>query len=962
MASKRFFILDGTALAYRAYFAMIARPLVNSKGQNTSAVFGFANYLMKIIGDERPDYLVAVFDTGEPTFRHKMYPEYKATREKMPEDMISQLGHIKKMLNAFGVPTVERPGYEADDVIGTLANLAAKENIDVFMVTGDKDFMQLVTPRIKMYKPGKSGTEVETVDEKGVKEKFGVKPEQVIEVMALTGDAVDNVPGIKGIGEKTAIPLIQEYGTLEKVLANADKVQKPALREKLKQGKEMALLSKKLVTIKTDVPLGVDFHTLKEKRTDSNEIERLFIELEFRSLLRKAQQVAEMGGHRVEKKDAGDGRQESEDRRPETGEEESKGNRESSNLPAGQAGARNDAAQTEGDLESISTVKHSYKLISTLSELQKLVQKLKSAEILSMDTETTDLNPLNAELVGISLSVKPHEAFYVSVISKGYDLFSGVEARSGIGAEDAIKVLKPILESKKIDKIGQNLKYDMLVLSNYGVETQGVAFDSMVASYVLDSDGQHNLDSLAKKYLSYKPVPIEDLIGKGKAQKNMREVDPKIVTEYSGEDADVALQLKDVLQNKLDKSNLTQLCEKVEFPLIEVLAAMERTGVKIDTEILADISKELERMIENLGDDVYRLAGTEFNINSPKQLADILFNKIKLAPTKRTKTGFSTDVFVLEEMSNEHPIAAKILDYRKLTKLKGTYVDALPALINPKTGRVHTSFNQTVAATGRLSSSDPNLQNIPIRGEMGKEIRKAFVPGEKGWMLVSADYSQIELRVMAHICKDEGLIDAFKKHEDIHRTTASKVFGVPPEKVTSDMRRKAKEVNFGLLYGIGPYGLKIRLGISQGEAKEVIDTYFQRFPRVREYINGTLDFARKHGYVETLLGRRRYLANINSKNAAARMAEERQAINMPIQGTAADMIKLAMIDVHREMKKLKMKSNMILQVHDELVFEAPKNELKELEELVVDKMKTALKLSIPADVEVGEGPNWLDAH
>ncbi|MFZ1082817.1 MAG: DNA polymerase I, partial [Candidatus Kryptoniota bacterium] len=496
----------------------------------------------------------------------------------------------------------------------------------------------------------------------------------------------------------------------------------------------------------------------------------------------------------------------------------------------------------------------------------------------------------------------------------------------------------------------------------YDVWTKGVAFDSMVAAYIVNPDGQHNLDSLAKEYLNYKPVAIEELIGKGKNQKNMREVSPEVVAEYSGEDADVALQLMEVLQNKLEKLNLLKLCEKMEFPLVEVLAAIERAGVKIDTEILAQISKELERMIENLGDEVYKLAGGEFNINSPKQLGEILFNKMKLAPTKKTKTGFSTDVFVLEELSAQHEIAGKILDYRKLTKLKGTYVDALPTLINPRTGRVHTSFNQTVAATGRLSSSDPGLQNIPIRGEMGKEIRKAFVPGEKGWVMVSADYSQIELRIMAHICKDEGLTEAFNKHEDIHRTTASKVFGVAPDKVTHDMRRKAKEVNFGLLYGIGPYGLKIRLGISQSEAKEVIDTYFQRFPRVREYINSTLDFARKHGYVETLLGRRRYLANINSKNSAVRMAEERQAINMPIQGTAADMIKLAMVDIYREMKKREMKSRMILQVHDELVFESSKSELKELEDLVADKMKNAMKLSVPIDVEVGTGPNWLDAH
>jgi DNA polymerase I len=927
LPAKRFFILDGTALAYRAYFGMIGRPLINSKGQNTSAVFGFANYLLKVLSDEKPDYLVAVFDTPEPTFRHKKFPEYKATREKMPEEMASQLDHIKQMLSAFGVPTVERPGYEADDVIGTLAQLAAKEDINVFMVTGDKDFMQLITPKIKMYKPGKSGMDVEIVDEKGVELKFGVKPSSVIDVLALTGDAVDNVPGIKGVGEKTAIPLIQKYGSVEKVLANADKVDKPALREKLKTGKEMALLSKWLVTIKTDVPLGVDFHSLKEKNPDQAEISRLFNELEFKSLIRRAQQITSAHASKTEETEV-------------VGEPE----------PA------------EEDYKTISTVKHDYKLITGVEELAKLAEKLKRAEVVSMDTETTSVDALNAKLVGISFSIKPREAYYVNIASEGGDLFSEAGGRRGVNVKDAVKILKPVFESAKILKVGQNLKYDMLVLSNYDIRTRGVEFDSMVAAYVVNADGAHNLDSLAKEYLKYKPVPIEELIGKGKNQKNMREVPPEVVAEYSGEDADIALQLTAALRKKLEDSGLLDLCLKMEFPLIEVLTEIEKTGVKIDTAILGQISKELERMIDNLSDEIYKLAGEEFNIGSPKQLGDILFNKMMLPTNKKTKTGFSTDVFVLEELSAQHPIAESILSYRKLTKLKSTYVDALPALINARTGRLHTSFNQTVAATGRLSSSDPNLQNIPIRGEMGKEIRKAFVPGEKGWVMMSADYSQIELRIMAHICKDEGMTEAFRKHEDIHRTTASKVFGVPPDKVTSDMRRKAKEVNFGLLYGIGPYGLKIRLRISQGEAKEVIDTYFQRFPRVREYINGTIEFARKHGYVETLLGRRRYLANINSKNSAVRNAEERQAINMPIQGTAADMIKLAMVGIFREMEKQKMRSRMILQVHDELVFESPKDEVKKLETLVREEMTNALKLSVPVEVDVGTGPNWLDAH
>ncbi len=689
----------------------------------------------------------------------------------------------------------------------------------------------------------------------------------------------------------------------------------------------MALLSKWLVTIKTDVPLGVDFHSLKEKNLDQAEISRLFNELEFKSLIRRAQQITSVHASKTE----------------ETAEVE-------------------EPEPAEEDYKTISTVRHDYKLIADVEELAKLAEKLKKSEVVSMDTETTSVDALNAKLVGISFSVKPHEAYYVTIASEGGDLFSEAGGQRGVNVKDAVKFLKPVFESSKIRKVGQNLKYDMLVLSNYDIRTRGVEFDSMVAAYVVNADGAHNLDALAREYLKYKPVPIEDLIGKGKNQKNMREVPPEVAAEYSGEDADIALQLTTALRKKLEESGLIDLCLKMEFPLIEVLTEIEKTGVKIDTAILSQISKELERMIDNLSDEIYKLAGEEFNIGSPKQLGDILFNKMMLPTNKKTKTGFSTDVFVLEELSAQHPIAESILSYRKLTKLKSTYVDALPALINARSGRLHTSFNQTVAATGRLSSSDPNLQNIPIRGEMGKEIRKAFVPGEKGWVMMSADYSQIELRIMAHICKDEGMIEAFQKHEDIHRTTASKVFGVPPDKVTPDMRRKAKEVNFGLLYGIGPYGLKIRLRISQGEAKEVIDTYFRRFPRVREYIDGTIEFARKHGYVETLLGRRRYLANINSKNSAVRNAEERQAINMPIQGTAADMIKLAMVGIFREMEKQKMKSRMILQVHDELVFEAPKDEVRKLETLVREEMINALKLSVPVEVDVGTGPNWLDAH
>jgi DNA polymerase-1 len=925
MGSKKFFILDGTALAYRAFFALIGRPLISSKGENTSAVYGFTNFLLKILEEEKPDYIAAVFDSSEPTFRHKEYPAYKATREKMPEDMVTQIKRIKQILDAFGIPILEVPGYEADDVIGTLAMKAARDKIQAFMVTADKDFMQLISPGVFMYRPGKSGFDAEIVDEKGVERKFGVKPDQVVDVLGLTGDASDNVPGVKGIGEKTAIPLVKQFGSIENLLENVDKIDKESLKKKLKQDKDNAILSKYLVTIKTDVPLDIDFHSLKESRPRYDEIYKLFNELEFKSLLNRVRLIA-----------GGEKRNDSE--------------------PVDKIGSGPDVK-----LKSIKDTKHKYYTVVQIDDLKKLCDKLNSATLLSIDTETTDISALRAQLLGISFSMRPNEAYYVSIKHDG-DLFTQESASRGVHLVSALKLLKPILESKKIPKVGQNLKYDMLVLSNYGVNLKGIEFDSMVASYVLNPDGQHNLDSLAREYLGYKTVGIEELIGKGKAQKNMRDVPVEVVAEYSGEDADIALQLREPLVERLKETNQLELCRKIEFPLIEVLASMEKNGVKIDTEILGQISKELERMIDNLAKEIYRLAGGEFNINSTKQLAEVLFGKLKLPSAKKTKTGFSTDVFVLEELSAEYPIAKEILDYRRLTKLKSTYVDTLPTLINPRTGRVHTSFNQTATATGRLSSSDPNLQNIPIRGEIGKEIRKAFVPGETGWVMVSADYSQIELRIMAHICKDDGLIEAFNNHEDIHRTTAAKVFGVAPENVTSDMRRKAKEVNFGILYGIGPYGLKIRLGISQSEARDVIETYFKRFPRVKEYISSTIEFARNHGYVETLLGRRRYLKNINSRNAAVRQAEERQAINMPIQGTAADMIKIAMINIHREMEKRELRSRMILQVHDELVFEAPKNEARVLQEIVVEKMRSAVDLSVPVDVEIGEGSNWLDAH
>lgn len=946
------------ALAYRAYFAFIARPLINSKGVNTSAIYGFTTALMRILEDEKPEHIAVVFDTKEPTFRHQMFKEYKATREKMPEDMASQLDRLKDIVRAFNVPVVEQPGYEADDIIGTLARRAEREDVITYMVTGDKDFMQLITPRIKMLRPGKGGEEAEVLDEQAVLEKFGVRPSQVVDVLALIGDKSDNIPGVPGIGEKTAIPLIQKYGSLEALYEHVDEIPQKALREKLINNRELAFLSKQLVTIHTDVPVTINFHELKANTPDTSALIKHFHELEFRSLVNKLSNVVSVSIER-----------------------DLRGEAELRTTP--------DVQRTEA--LTVSTDHHDYRCITTEQELDELVERLRNAPAFALDTETTSPNALLADLVGLSFAVKEREAFYVPVkfdvggksvggrsdkSEEGERNTSTEELFAQAGAEPqtlnhtehvlplqtVLGKLKPLLENPSIKKIGQNLKYDMLVLRTHGVELEGAAFDTMVASYVLRPDGQHSLDALALEYLNYRMVSYEELAGKGKSQKHITEVPLEAVANYSCEDVDITLRISRLQKEKLQQFEQLKLCEEVEFPLIPVLARMEFAGVALDVDYLADMSKELERMIDNLVRDIYRDAGGKFNINSPQQLADVLFNRLKLPTIRKTKTGYSTDVGVLEALRGQHPIIERMLEYRQLTKLKSTYVDTLPSLINPRTGRLHTSFNQTVAATGRLSSADPNLQNIPIRTELGRAIRKAFVPSESGHLIMSADYSQIELRVMAHISGDEGLLTAFRNKEDIHATTASKVFGVAPGDVTREMRRKAKEVNFGIMYGIGPFGLANRLEISQTEAREIIRRYFERFPRVQQYINDTIATCKRTGYVSTLLGRRRYLPDINSRNSAVRGNAERQAINMPIQGTAADMIKLAMIAIDDALRRRKSAARMLLQVHDELVFEVPEADVETMKNLVVEKMQNALKLDVPIEVEVGVGKNWLEAH
>ncbi len=894
------------ALAYRAYFAFINRPLMNSKGENTSAIYGFVNFLNKVLDEEHPDHIAVVFDTKEPTFRHIKYPPYKATREKMPDDMSSQMEKLKDVVRAYNIPLLELPGYEADDIMGTLARRAEKENVLTYLVTGDKDFMQLISPLIKIYRPGKMGNDLEIVAENEVVEKFGVQPDRVIDVLALIGDKSDNVPGVPGIGEKTAIPLIQRFGNLDEVYMHLDEIEHKGTREKLKTHKDLAFLSKELVTIHTEVPLDINFHTLRAAKKDVKKLTELFTDLEFRTLVRKLREAPQEDQALV--------------------------------------------FEAPKPLTDNTTDQHQYHIISNESGLIALCNQLSQQALVCIDTETTSTDAMTAELVGVSLAFVECKAYFIPVGTGGLSL---PLLKNHLG---------PVLANPSIKKIGQNIKYDALVLAQHGMRVDGITFDTMVASYVIRPDGKHNLDALTEEYLSYKMISYDELTGTGKSRVDIRQVPLERLATYAAEDADFTLRLFPVLQERIEKQSMIKLCEEIEFPLISVLTEMELTGVRLDVPFLALMSKDLERQLDQLVHQIYEQAGEEFNINSTQQLGTILFDKLKLPTVRKTKTGFSTDVQVLESLRLAHPIVELMLEYRTLTKLKSTYVDALPKLIHPVTGRVHTSFNQTIAATGRLSSSDPNLQNIPIRTEMGREIRKAFIPGNDNMVIMSADYSQIELRIMAHMSGDPDLKEAFRNGEDIHASTAAKVFGVAQTDITRDMRRKAKEVNFGIMYGIGPYGLATRLEISQAEAKEIISRYFVRFPKVSQYIHDTKNLARERGYVETLSGRRRYLPNINNRNRTVREFEERAAINMPIQGTAADMIKRAMIAIHRMMIDNALQSKMLLQVHDELVFEVLASEEQQMRTLVEECLITTQLLSVPLEIEIGIGKNWLEAH
>ena len=949
LMAKRLFLLDGMALAYRAYFSMIRTPLINSKGVNTSAIFGFVNTLNKLIDDEKPDFIAVAFDTSEPTFRHKQFPDYKATREAMPDDLRPQINKIKEVISAYNIPMIESHGYEADDIIGTLVKRAEKEAVLSFMVTSDKDYMQLINKNIMMYKParsvlGQKVAEIEVIGPEGVVEKFGVGPDKVTDILALMGDKVDNVPGVKGIGEKTASALIQEYGSIENLYDNIEKITKPKLKENLVTYKADAFMSKELATIHTSMPLKIDFHTLTYSEKNVSLLEKMFTEFEFKSLLKKLLGSTE----------------------------------QNVSIQAVSVEETPQAEQAPGfttPIQDIKTYPHKYYTIRTDAEFKRLCKKLKSTDEFAFDTETTSENSMNAKLVGLSFSYDEGEAFYVPLMfaeQGDSDLFGKPVTQKGkaedklpeLTTEVVLKELKAVLEDKKTRKVGQNIKYDMLVMKNHGIELKNVGFDTMIAAYVLKPESSYKMDSLSEQYLNYKCVPITELIGAGKAntQITMDAVPYQTASDYAAEDADVTLRLYHRIEYELKKISLDTLCSEIEFPLIEVLADMEFTGVRVDTQILGDINEELKKAEIRLEAEIYKLAEVKFNINSTKQLADVLFNKLQLAAKRKIKTGFSTDTKVLEELRNEHPIALKLLDYRTVTKLRSTYTEGLLEIINQRTGKIHTSYNQTVAATGRLSSANPNLQNIPIRTEIGRSLRKAFVPDKKGNIILSADYSQIELRIMAHLSGDENMIKAFEKKHDIHTETAAKVFKVKQDKVDANMRRKAKEVNFGLIYGIQAFGLASRLNIDQREARDIIQSYFANFPTINAWLEKTREFARKKGYTETLAGRRRYLPNINNHNSVVRQRDERVAINMPVQGTAADMIKIAMINIYNEFNKKKLKSKMILQVHDELVFDCEKSELETVKKIVQNKMKNALKLDVPIEVEMGEGINWYEAH
>ena len=920
---EKLFLLDAYALIYRSYYAFINNPRMNSKGLNTSAIIGFCNTLNEVLTKETPTHIGVAFDPHGPTFRNEAFPAYKAQREATPEDIRTAVPIIKEILKGYRIPILQVDGYEADDVIGTLATQAGEKGIETYMLTPDKDYGQLVKNSVKIFRP-RHGGGYETLGEKEVTEKYDIEStDQVIDLLALMGDTADNFPGCPGVGEKTAAKLIKQFGSVSQLLERSQEL-KGALLKKVTEHVDDIKMSYFLATIKTDVPITLDMDALKLEEPNEDELNKIFTELEFKTftnrILKKPQNKPKVDNIQLDLF--------------------------AENPTEGQV------TEEKSSFESLKTIPHDYKLVENEEDLKSLCDYFRTKEILSLDTETTSTNTIDAELVGLSFAVKEGEAFYIPISANRKE------------AQKTVNIFKSIYEDPKIIKVGQNLKYDLEVLRNYDIHLEGKLLDTMIAHYLIQPELRHNMDYMAEIYLNYQTVHIEELIGpKGKNQKSMRDLAPTDVYEYAAEDADITLKLKNKLEPELKKYDAEKLFYEIEMPLMPVLAEMEMTGVKIDTDALAETSKQLTNRMMEIESHIYELAGGEFNISSPKQVGEILFEKLKIVEkAKKTKTGqYVTSEEVLQQLKNKHEIVEEILEYRGLKKLIGTYIDALPKLINPRTGHIHTSFNQTVTATGRLSSSDPNLQNIPVRGEDGKEIRKAFIP-EDGCLFFSADYSQIELRVMAHLSSDENMIEAFREGYDIHAATAAKIYKEKIEDVTRDERSKAKRANFGIIYGITVFGLAERLDISREEAKQLIDGYFSTFPKVHEYMEKSKEIARQQGYVTTLFGRRRYLPDINSHNGTVRGFAERNAINAPIQGTAADIIKVAMIRIFQRFKNEGIRSKMILQVHDELNFSVYPDEKEKVEQIVMEEMQKAYPMQVPLIADSGWGKNWLEAH
>lgn len=925
---QKLMLLDAYALIFRAYYGLIRSPRINSKGQNTSAAFGFINTLEELLRTENPDFVAVAFDPPGGTFRHEQFPQYKATRDETPEDIRWAVPVIKDFLTAYGIKMVEVPRYEADDVIGTLAHRAAKDGLEVVMVTPDKDYAQLVQPNVSMLRPQSGAKGYERLGVEEVKTKFEVEnPLQVIDLLGLMGDSADNIPGCPGVGAKTAVKLLADFGSIEGLLSHTDQL-KGALKKKVEENVQQIRESKVLATIVTDVPIDVTWDDMQRKTPNKEALVALYEDLEFRTFLRRLTGDATAAAAPSAEPDL-----------------------------FSQAIVTNTNADEETTLdfqENLSTLvdhPHEYHLIESEEDAQELCRNLLTFSQVAFDTETTSVDAMQAQLVGMSFAVEGGTAWYVAV------------SRETEATQSMVDIFRPFFESTTIEKVGQNLKYDLLVLSHYDVEVAGPLFDTMLAHYVVQPEQRHNMDLLAEKYLHYRTIPIEALIGSGRTQRNMADLAPKDIVDYACEDADVTLRLYPILKEEMEKYEVTSVFTHIEMPLLPVLARMERNGVRLDTAALEETGRNFTERMQQLETDIYELAGHEFTITSPKQVGAVLFDELQIsAKVKKTKTGqYSTSEEVLESLRDKHPIVEKILQHRALKKLLSTYVEALPKLIHPETGHIHTSFNQAVTATGRLSSSNPNLQNIPVRGEDGREIRRAFVP-EEGEVFFSADYSQIELRIMAHLSEDEHMVADFNSGLDIHAATAARIFHKPVEEVDRDERRKAKTANFGIIYGISAFGLSERMGVSRGEAKELIENYFSTYPKVREYMNESIERAKQTGYITTQFGRRRYLADINAGNATVRGYAERNAVNAPIQGTAADIIKLAMVAIDRRLREEKLQTRMILQVHDELNFSVPPTELEQVRHLVVEEMERAFQMRVPLVAECGEGTNWLEAH